>query len=56
MSFGMYLVGYLILIVGLEYGAHLAHMPNQWIAVLVICLVGIGILKAVTGTRQKDPN
>ena len=56
MSFGLYLVGYLIVVLGLAYGAHLAHMPNQWIAVLVIVLVGIGILKAVTSTRQKDPN
>ena len=56
MSFGMYLLGYLVVVLGLGYGAHLAHMPNQWIAVMVICLVGIGILKAVTSTRQKDPN
>ena len=56
MSFGLYLAGFLVVVIGLVYGAHLAHMPNQWIVVLVLCLVGIGILKAVSNTRQKDPN
>lgn len=56
MSFGMYLAGFVIVVLGLGYGAYLAHMPSQWIAVMVIVLVGLGILKAVTSTRQKDPN
>jgi len=56
MSFGMYLVGYIILVLGIAYGAYLAHLPSQWIAVMVIVLIGVGILKGVTNTRQKDPN
>lgn len=56
MSFGIYLAGFFVVVVGLVYGAHLAHMPNQWIVVMVLCLVGIGVLKAVSNTRQKDPN
>jgi hypothetical protein len=55
MSFGLYIVGFIVLIVGLAYGAHLAHVPNQWIGVGAIVLVGLGILKAVTHTRQRDP-
>ena len=54
-SFGIYLVGYIILICGLTLGAHLLHVPTKWIAVAVICLVGIAILHGVTVTRQKDP-
>lgn len=54
-SLGLYLVGFIILIIGLALGAHLAGMPTMWIAVGVICLLGIGILSAVkktqTGTR-----
>ena len=56
MSFGMYLAGFVVVVLGLGYCAHLSHVPSQWIAVMVIVLVGLGILKAVTNTRQKDPN
>ena len=55
MSFGIYLFGYIILIVGLSLGANLVHIPTNWIAVGAICLVGIAILHGVTVTRQKDP-
>jgi uncharacterized membrane protein len=56
MSFGLYAVGYAIMIVGLIYGAHLMHMPAHWIAVCAIVLLGVGILSAVKATRQKDPS
>jgi len=55
MSFGLYAMGFAILIGGLIYGAHLIHMPGQWIAVGAIVLLGVGILSAVKATRQKDP-
>lgn len=56
MSFGIYLLGYLLVIVGVGYGAYLAHIPNHWIAVAVIILIGLGVVTAVTRTRQKDPS
>ena len=55
MSFGIYIVGYLILIIGLAIGANMLHVPPKWIAVGVICLIGVAILHGVTATRQKDP-
>ena len=55
MSFGIYIAGYVILIVGLAIGAHLLHVPQKWIVVGVICLIGIAIIHGVTATRQKDP-
>ena len=55
MSFGLYAVGFAIMVAGLIYAAHLMHMPGQWIAPCAIILVGLGILKAVKATRQKDP-
>lgn len=54
MSFGLYLVGFLVLIVGLGIGAHMMHVPNQWIAVGVVVLLGLGILTGVTHTRTRD--
>ena len=55
MSFGIYIVGYLILIGGLIYGATMLHVPTQWIVVGAVVLVGLGILTGVKSTRQKDP-
>ena len=55
MSFGIYIVGYIILITGLALGARLLHVPPQWIGVGVLCLLGIAILHGVTVTRHKDP-
>ncbi|MGB6198223.1 MAG: hypothetical protein WA871_14620 [Candidatus Acidiferrales bacterium] len=55
MSFGLYAIGYAIVIIGLIYAAHLMHVPAHWIAVLAIVLVGLGILSGVKATRQRDP-
>ena len=56
MSFALYIVGFIVLIVGLAWGAHLAHVPQQWIGVGVVILIGLGVVKAVTHTRQRDSN
>lgn len=55
MSFGLYAMGFAILIGGLIYGAYLAHVPAHWIVVGAIVLLGVGILTGVKATRQKDP-
>ena len=55
MSFGIYAIGFAILIGGLAYAAVLLHVPAHWIAVGTIVLLGIGILTGVKSTRQKDP-
>ena len=56
MSFGLYLVGFIVLIIGLALGAHMMHMPPRWIGVGVIVMIGIGILTGVTRTRRPDPS
>jgi len=54
MSFGLYAMGFAIMVGGLIYGAHLVHVPTHWIAVGAIVLLGLGILSGVKATRQKD--
>lgn len=54
MSFGIYITGYVIFIVGLATGAYLLDVPTQWIGVGALCLVGLAIVHGVTATRQKD--
>jgi hypothetical protein len=55
MSFGIYAIGFAILIGGLIYAAYLPHMPANWIVVGSVVLLGIGIQTGVKATRQKDP-
>jgi hypothetical protein len=54
MSFGIYSIGFAIVIGGLIYAAYLIHVPAHWIAVGAVILLGVGILSGVKATRQKD--
>ena len=54
MSFGLYVIGYLIVIGGLTYGAVLMHVPSHWIVVGAIVMAGLGIVTGVKATRSKD--
>ena len=56
MSFSIYIVGFLIVIGGLIYGASMLHVPSHWIVVGAVVLTGLGILSGVKATRQKDPS
>ena len=56
MSFGIYAVGYLVLIAGIAYLAHLMHIPQNYIIAIGIILFGVGIVTAVQNTRRKDSN
>jgi hypothetical protein len=53
-SFGLYVIGYVILIAGLAFGAHLLGVPDLWIGVGAIVMLGIGIVTGVARTRRPD--
>jgi hypothetical protein len=55
-SFATYLIGFLILIIGLAFGAYLLNVPATWIGVGVIVLIGIGVLSATSRTKLRDPS
>ncbi len=55
MSFLIYLIGYIILIAGLAWGAATAGVPQLYIAIAATIMIGIGIISAVTTTRRRDP-
>lgn len=55
MSFALYLIGFIIVIVGLAWGAMVAGVPQTYIIIGAVVLFGIGILSAVKRTRPKDP-
>jgi len=54
MSFGIYMAGFIVLIIGLALGAHLMRVPGNWIGVGVVVMIGLGILLGVTTTRRRD--
>jgi hypothetical protein len=55
-SFALYIVGYIIFIGGLAYGAWLMHIPQVWIGIGVACLIGLAIAHGAVTTRRKDPS
>jgi uncharacterized membrane protein len=54
-SFAWYLIGFIILIIGLAVAASLLNVPTMWIGVGVIVLIGIGVLSGVSHTKRRDP-
>lgn len=54
-AFGLYVLGFLVLLAGLGYGAWLLHVPQTWIIVGILVLIGTGIMSAVSHTKRRDP-
>lgn len=54
-NFAIYLVGFIILIIGLAIAASLLGVSTTWIAVGVIVMIGLGILMGVSRTKRPDP-
>ena len=52
----IFIIGFVIVIAGLAYGASMAGMSPQWIGVGVAVLAGIGLVMGVTKTRTKEPS
>lgn len=55
MTFGLYLLGFIIVIAGLAWGAVTIGVSPLWIGIGAVVLLGIGIFSGATRTRQKDP-
>jgi hypothetical protein len=53
-SLAIWVIGFIVLIGGLAYGASLAGMSPQWIGVGAVVLAGLGIVMGVAKTRTKD--
>ncbi|MDE2265756.1 MAG: hypothetical protein KGL29_07645 [Alphaproteobacteria bacterium] len=54
-AFMLYVAGFIVLLGGLVYGAFLLHVPQTWIGVGALVIVGFGIMSAVSHTKQRDP-
>lgn len=54
-AFALYFFGFIVLLGGLIYGAHLLHVPQTWIIVGSLVVIGLDIMSAVARTKQRDP-
>jgi hypothetical protein len=54
-AFMLYVLGFFVLLAGLGYAAHLLHVPQTWIIVGALVMIGIGVMSAVAHTKQRDP-
>ena len=54
-SFSTYLIGFIVLIIGLAIAAILLGVSSTWVTVGAIIAIGIGIVTATTRTKPKDP-
>jgi hypothetical protein len=53
-SLSLYLLGFLVVVLGVTMGMHLAGVPTAWIAVAGVLLVGAGIISGVSRMRGRD--
>ena len=55
MSFALYLLGFVLVIVGIAWGMSTAGIGPLYIGIVSVILLGLGILTGVSKTRSKDP-
>jgi len=53
-NMAVYLIGIVILIAGLAWGASVAGMSTTWIAIGAIVLLGMGVAASVSRTRRPE--
>ena len=55
-NFFVYMIGVLLVVGALAYGATLMHISSTWIAVFAVAVLGLGVMGAIVKTRQKEPS
>ena len=55
-NFFVYMIGVVLAVAAVAYGASLAGLSTPWIAVLALMLLGLGVMGAIVKTRQKEPS
>jgi len=53
-SLSLYLLGFLVVVIGVAMGLHLAGVPAAPIAVAGVLLIGAGIISGVSRMRGRD--
>jgi hypothetical protein len=53
--FATYLIGFILIAVGLAVAAYLLNVPAMWIGAGLLIVVGVGVVRATSRTRRRDP-
>jgi hypothetical protein len=56
MHTALYALGYLLLVVVVSWLAYLSHIPESYIAAMIVIMLGIGVVSGLENARQKDSN
>jgi hypothetical protein len=56
MNFTIYLIGVLLVVGALAWGANRLGLSATWIAIGAIVVLGLGVMGGVVKTRQRDPS
>jgi hypothetical protein len=51
----IYLIGTLLVVAGLAYGASRFGINQAWIVAGALVIIGLGLMGGIVKTRQKDP-
>jgi len=51
----VYLIGTLLVVAGLAYGASQVGVSQIWIVAGALVIIGLGLMGGIVKTRQKDP-
>ena len=54
-SFATYLIGFIIVTIGLAMAAFYLNVPPIWIGIGVVVLIGMGVLMATRNEKPRDP-
>ena len=54
-NFVIYLIGTLLVVAGLAFGASRLGVSQVWIVAGALVIIGIGLMGGIVKTRQKDP-
>jgi hypothetical protein len=55
-NFFVYMIGVVLVVGALAYGASLLGLGTTWIAVIALAALGMGVMGAIVKTRQKEPS
>ena len=55
-NFVVYLIGTLLVVAGLAYGASRLGISQVWIIAGALVILGIGVMGGIVKTRQKEPS
>ena len=55
-TFGLYMIGFILIIGGAAYGALRLGAPQIWVIIGSVVLLGFAIASGASHTRRRDPS